>query len=96
MSTTLTAEVLQDDIAVSLARVLAAANKRAREAGVDVLQSLITITQIADVGLRWRDDFSREIERRLMLHRISLSTATRSTQAAIDIESAVREYGRCI
>lgn len=45
MATTLTADVLQDDLAISLARVLAAANKKARESGVDVPQSLITITQ---------------------------------------------------
>lgn len=57
MNPTLTAEVLQDDIAVSLARVLAAANKRARELGVDVLQSLITITQLAEGDLRWRINY---------------------------------------
>jgi len=45
LTTTLAADVLQDDIAISLARALAAANKRARELGVDVLQSIITITQ---------------------------------------------------
>lgn len=45
MSATLTAEVIEDDIAVSVAQATAAANKRARELGVDVLQSLITITQ---------------------------------------------------
>lgn len=37
--------VLQDALAVSLARAVAAANIRAQESGVDVLQSLITITQ---------------------------------------------------
>ena len=45
MVATLAAEVLEDDIAVSLARAMAAANERARELGVDVLQTLITITQ---------------------------------------------------
>ena len=45
--TTLTADVLQDDLAVSLARAVAAANKKARELGVDVAQSLISITQHA-------------------------------------------------
>jgi len=58
MAATLSPEVLQDDIAVSLARVLAAANKRARELGVDVLQSLITITQHArNGGLLWRVNY---------------------------------------
>ncbi|MCI0723334.1 MAG: hypothetical protein L0338_30890 [Acidobacteria bacterium] len=45
MTASLTAEVLQDDLAVSLARAVAAANRRARELGVDVLQNLVTITQ---------------------------------------------------
>jgi hypothetical protein len=45
MATTLTADVLQDDLAVSLARAIAAANKKARELGVDVAQSLISIVQ---------------------------------------------------
>lgn len=36
MAVTLTADVLQDDMAVNLARVMATANKHARELGVDV------------------------------------------------------------
>ena len=55
MATTLTADVLQDDLAISLARALAVANKQARESGVDVLQSLITITQRPlNGGLIWQ------------------------------------------
>jgi len=54
---TLSTEVLQDDIAVALARVMATANKRARELGVDTLQSLITITQHFDNGLLWRINY---------------------------------------
>lgn len=50
MTSVLSAEVLQDDIAVSLARAIAAANKRARESGVDVLQGIISITQRAFNG----------------------------------------------
>ena len=57
MSATLTADVLQDDLAVLLARVLATANKRARELGVDVLQSFITITQSFENGPRWRVNY---------------------------------------
>ena len=38
-----TADVLQDEIAVSLARVIATANKRARELGIDVLTSLVGV-----------------------------------------------------
>lgn len=55
MSATLAPEVLQDEIALSLAQILAVANKRARELGVDVVQSLITIAQQpAEGGLVWR------------------------------------------
>lgn len=57
MSATLTADVLQDDLAVLLARVLATANKRARELGVDVPQSFITITQSFDNGSSWRVNY---------------------------------------
>ncbi|MBI4770909.1 MAG: hypothetical protein HY784_11005 [Chloroflexi bacterium] len=54
----LTADVLQDDLAVSLAHALAMANKRARVAGVDVVQSLITITQrVFDDGQIWRINY---------------------------------------
>ncbi len=54
---TLSSDVLQDDMAVSLARVMATANKHARELGVDILQSLITITQHFDDGLLWRINY---------------------------------------
>ena len=58
MATTLTAEVLQDELAMSLAHALAVANKLARESGIDVLQSLITITQRAFNGqLLWRINY---------------------------------------
>ena len=57
MSVTLTNEVLQDDLAVLLARAIAAANKRAREFGVDVSQSLITITQSFENGPCWRVNY---------------------------------------
>lgn len=54
---TLAKEVLQDEVAVSLARVTAAANKRAKELGIDVPQSLITITQVIDDGIHWRINY---------------------------------------
>jgi hypothetical protein len=58
MAAVLTPDVLEDDIAVSLARAIAAANKRARESGVDVFQSLISITQRAlDGDLLWRINY---------------------------------------
>jgi hypothetical protein len=57
MSATLTNEVLQDSLAVFLARAMASANKQAREFGVDVSQSLITITQSFENGPRWRVNY---------------------------------------
>jgi hypothetical protein len=58
MATTLTAEILQDDLAVSLARAVVAANRKARELGVDVLQSLISITQHTQNGISvWRINY---------------------------------------
>jgi hypothetical protein len=58
MDATLSTDVLQDDLAVSHARALAAANRCARDSGVDVTQSLITITQRAlDSGILWRINY---------------------------------------
>ncbi|MEW5988355.1 MAG: hypothetical protein AB1791_17125 [Chloroflexota bacterium] len=57
MAATLTADVIQDDLALSLAWVLAAANKRARELGIDVWQSFITISQDSDNNLCWRINY---------------------------------------
>ena len=58
MAATLPTEVVQDELAVSLARALAAANKRARESGLDVAESLITISQRApDSGDLWRINY---------------------------------------
>jgi hypothetical protein len=54
---TLSADVLEDDMAVSLARVLATANRHARELNIDVPQSLITITQLIDNGPCWRINY---------------------------------------
>ncbi len=55
---TLSSDVLEDDMAVALARVMATANKRARELGVDILQSLVTITQHFDKGVLWRINYA--------------------------------------
>lgn len=55
--TTLSADVLQDDMAVILAQVIATANKRARELGVDVFQSFITITQQVEDNSFWRVNY---------------------------------------
>ena len=55
MTTVLSNETLQDEIAVSVARVLASANRKAKELGIDVKESLITVSQhlAKDVWL-WR------------------------------------------
>ena len=57
MSVTLSTDELQDDLAVSLARVVATANKRAQAAGINVLQSIISITQVVGEGSRWRVNY---------------------------------------
>lgn len=58
MAVTLAANVLQDDIAISLACAMAVANSRARELGVDVLQALISITQHScNGGFVWRINY---------------------------------------
>lgn len=57
MAAVLSSEVLQDNLAVSLARVIAAANKHASELGVDVLQSIITITQMTNGEACWRINY---------------------------------------
>ena len=57
----LISDVLQeDDLAVSLARALAAANKQAVQSGLDPAKSLVSITQhTADDALVWRINYSR-------------------------------------
>lgn len=58
MAASLTAEVLQDEMAVSLARVMAAANRKARESGIDLLNSVVSITQrYFEGGLIWRVNY---------------------------------------
>jgi len=59
MTTSLTADVLQDELAVSVARVLAAANRKAEESGIDLVQSLISISQRGvDQDWVWRVNYS--------------------------------------
>ena len=58
MAVSLAADVLQDDLAVSLARAMAAANKQAHKLGVNAVQSLITITQqSSDNEALWRINY---------------------------------------
>ncbi|MCI0614002.1 hypothetical protein L0244_13535 [bacterium] len=58
MAAILTADFFEDEIAFSLALAITVANKRARELGIDVLQSLITVTQSSfKGGLFWRINY---------------------------------------
>lgn len=58
MTIMLSPDVLQDDIAVAIARVIASANKRARELNVDVVQSIISLTQHPqNDGWVWRVNY---------------------------------------
>ena len=55
MAAVLTNETLKDEIAVSVAQVLASANRKAKELGVDLKESLITVTQhLANGVWGWR------------------------------------------
>lgn len=61
MAATLIADVYQDDIAVTIANVLATANKRATEMGIDVAESLLTITQRMQGDIMyWRINYGPE------------------------------------
>ncbi len=54
MAATLTKDVLDDELAVSLARAVAAANGRARQEGIEIQSSLVTVTEQGNEGdLRW-------------------------------------------
>jgi hypothetical protein len=57
MSNSLTAEDMADEVAVSVAHILAAANRRARELGCDVSKSLVTISQHFENGGFWRINY---------------------------------------
>ena len=55
MPTLLSNETLQDEMAVSVAQILASANRKAKELGVDVKESLITVSQHLAKGVwLWR------------------------------------------
>jgi hypothetical protein len=57
MAAVLNSDLLQDEMALSLARVIAVANRCAREAGVDVMKSLISVFQMADEDAVWRVNY---------------------------------------
>ena len=58
MAATLEQQVLEDRLAVSLARAVAAANIRARDEGVRLEDTLVTVTEYDAQGvLRWRINY---------------------------------------
>ncbi len=60
-------ETLQIEIAASVARVLASANRKAKELGIDVKESLITVSQHLAKGVwLWRVHYGARdyVERR--------------------------------
>ena len=60
MAAVLTNETLKDEIAVSVAQVLASANRKAKELGVDLKESLITVSQhLANGVWGWRVHYGK-------------------------------------
>lgn len=60
MAAVLTNETLKDEIAVSVANVLASANRKAKELGVDLRSSLITVNQhLANGVWGWRVHYGK-------------------------------------
>ncbi len=55
MALTMTVDALRDDLAISLACALAAANQKAREIGLELADCLVTVTQeTAEDDSLWR------------------------------------------
>ena len=58
MTAALSPEVLQDPVAVSLGYAVTTANKQARELGINVQESILTISQYAANGSQvWRINY---------------------------------------
>ena len=58
MPITLDKEVLADDMAISVARAVAAANQRARREGIELHQSSVTVTEQSGTGERcWQINY---------------------------------------
>jgi hypothetical protein len=58
MAAVLSSDVLEDDLAVSLARVIASANRRAIDLGIDLGKSVITISQVVvESSSSWRVNY---------------------------------------
>ena len=66
MAATLTKEVLQDEIAILFAQVIAAANKRASAEGVNIQDSHISVAPLFGKEVVWRVNYgpSNYISRR--------------------------------
>lgn len=58
MTVTLKSEIVEDALEISMARALAAANKRASKLGVNLIQIIITITHCSvNGGVFWRVNY---------------------------------------
>jgi hypothetical protein len=58
MAVTLPRDVLEDNVATTIATITAAANRRARELGIDVLGSRISISEQTTAGATvWRVNY---------------------------------------
>ena len=58
MAAILEKKVLEDELAVSLARAVAAANERARDEGIEVKQTLVTVSENSTQGdVCWRINY---------------------------------------
>ncbi|MGI8980492.1 MAG: hypothetical protein ACR2FY_14790 [Pirellulaceae bacterium] len=53
----LSPEIIEDEMAVSLARAVATANRAAKEAGISLEDSLRTITELSGNTTRWRINY---------------------------------------
>jgi len=50
---TRTSDLLEDDVAVSVAKIVAVANRRARELGIDIARSELSLTRDPHEGDVW-------------------------------------------
>jgi hypothetical protein len=85
MSTAVPSNSIVDPVANSIAQVITIANHRARQEGVDVQQSVVSVSQVDDDGIHWRVNY---IPKGAALHRggdiyVDVNTATQSTQVLL-------------
>jgi hypothetical protein len=85
MSTTVPDTPTTDAVANSIARVMTIANQRASQEGVNVEQSVISLTQEDEEGIHWRVNYCPKgaaLRRGSDIY-IDVNTATQSTQVLL-------------